>query len=70
MTDVDVNSKLVTPFNVRQIIEPGLDDSFFGNATIPIVVISPIITVSTSFEVGGLSHMARRIQNATNNVSE
>lgn len=70
LVDLQSNSRLIIPVNVRQTIEPALDDSYIGNASIPIAISSAIVKVAMPFEPAALARTARAIQIATEDVPE
>ena len=64
------NSAVIVPVNIRKRIEPPLDDSFFGNATVQALPVSGISRLSVPFEIGTLAHTARLIRTAMITMSE
>lgn len=63
-------SSVAISLSIRSIIEPELDDSFFGNAEIRTIATSGVVRLSMPFGVGSLSSAAKLIHDTVKDVDE
>ena len=66
----EVTSTVVLPVNVRNKMDPPLDESYFGNAFVPGYSTLPILTLGLPLDAATLAYTARTIINAVARVSE